>query len=349
MKKFVLAFCMILILALAIAPAASAQDAGCFSLSAEDCAIINSATANSDNITAFNMDFSLNFTASGLEALAMLSPGLPSTASFNVVGSGPLVMVEEAEIPLAMRLDMTVNADLGPSMQLADLQIPFAIVDGYVYFPMNEEIVGIPVSPEDLAELTEAAGAGAVDPNMLLQSADMSAMAGLGEAFAGMEAYVNYVRLPDEDLMGQTAYPFELTFDLGALLNSPEFAQLLEMVGGLAGGIEGMEGMDLSSLMPMLTPIFQGTESKMVITQWVGADDNFIHQFAFNWGLKMDISALMGSPAGSMAPIDANLSFTVSLSDINAELSVAAPEGARQLSQEEADALFNALGGSGGM
>lgn len=344
MKKFALAFIMMLVLALTIAPSVSAQEDGCFNLSAEDCAIINAATANSNNITSFNQNFSIDFTASGLETLAMFSPGVPPEVSFNVVGSGPFSLLPDAEIPLATSLNMVVNADFGEGAQIDGFVVPFAIVDNYVYFPTGSELVGVPISAEDLGELAASSGLG-FDPTTMMgedMTGMMEGMGGLAEAFAGFESFVDYQRLPDADVAGQTVYPFQFSIDLGGILNSPEFVEAMNMVGGMAAGMLGEEAgaEEMAGMMSMLTPLLQGIDSTIVVTQGVGADDNFIHSLTLDWDLSADLSALMGGEPGSMAPIVANFLFNVELTDINSNPSISAPEGARLLTEEEAAALL---------
>lgn len=355
MKKrlFVLA---VMLLALSMVPfAANAQADTCFNLSPEDCAIISDAAANSQqNITSFVQDFGLTVTGANLEVLAMLLPGAPGSFTLTANGSGPFAFTpDDMTSPIVMDLPMVFDVD-GMTMEF-----PLTIANGFVYFPMGGELVGVPL---EAAGEVEAGGVGADDllgenPANLaeLLGMDPAAAAGaLNPSGTDTSAYVNYVRLADGDIMGQTAFPFEFTLDITALLNSPEFQQALGMLGGLLGGMggEGMEEDPTTDMVLQLLPlILSGVESDMAVTQYVGADDNFIHRIEFELNFAIDLGVLMGTGAGAggdtpqMPPLELGVDFWVELSDINAPVEVAAPEGARELSPEEAEALFDEAGG----
>lgn len=349
MFKRILAVVLVLMLALSIAPLAGAQDAGCFNLSAEDCEIINGASMNTRTITSFNQDFSINFTVSGLEVLAMLAPELPSALEFSVAGSGPLVVNPgNAENPIELGLDMVVNAFDGTNA-LENVELPFIITDGVVYTLGNGEIIGIPVENADDAELPLVGG---IDTDMTLNNiGDL-----LGDDFDGLlnpsgtdlgsfGDALNYVRLADESMMGQTMYPFQFLIDVDAVLNSPEILGVLNQAGGLLG--DGAEADPMTAMALQLIPtLLAGVESDVMVTQYVGADDNFIHRLTFDLNFAIDLGVLAGGAAGGagsgaqIPPLAVDLTFDVSLSDINSSFDVVAPEGARILSEEEVNDLF---------
>lgn len=335
---------LVFVLALALVPSVSAQEAGCFDLPQEDCAIINSASVQSGDITSFVQDFSITLTASGLETLGMMLPGIPPEITFEVTGVGPFAFTPDAEIPVALSLDMSIDTDFGEEPIVGEF--PFAIVGGYVYIPGDGEVIGIPVDAEDATGALSGLGLEGlgIDPTTL--DAEAVDPASLGEllggdptelavALEGLAQYVNYVRLADEDLMGMTVYPFEWSLDLTALLQSEEFNQLVQMAGGLAG-----EDPTTQQLLTLVGPLLQGLESELVITQSVGAEDNYIHEIDMYLPLTLDISPLLGGEPGSMAPIDVEFNFNVVVSEINSAPAAVAPEGARLLSEEEAEALM---------
>lgn len=348
MKKrlFVLA---VMLLALSMVPfAANAQGDTCFNLSPEDCAIIEGASANSTSITSFVQDFGLTVTGSGLELLAILDPTLPAAFTLTVNGSGPFAVTpDDPTTPVVMALPMSLDLD-GMTMEF-----PLTIANGFVYFPLGGELVGVPL---EAAEDVEAGGIGADDllgenPGNLgeLLGIDPAMAAGaLNPSGTDTAGFVDYVRLADAEVAGQTAFPFQFTLDITALLNSPEFQQLFGMLGGLLGGAEGADP-NTDMVLQLLPMILSGVESDMVVTQYVGADDNFVHRIEFVLNFAIDLGVLMGAPGGdapTTPPLSLGVDFWVEISDINAPVSVAAPEGARELSAEEAEELFGELGGA---
>ncbi|GAB4527330.1 MAG: hypothetical protein OHK0046_45020 [Anaerolineae bacterium] len=355
MKKMILVSLLVLVIAVLV-PAASAQEAGagCFNLSADDCALLQSASANTNTVTSFMQNFSIDFAVGGLESF---DPTLPAI-TFNVSGTGPLTFTPDNPlVPFSMALDMVVNASGLMDAPLENAEVPFALVADTLYTTGNGELIGIPLNEETLNLGDAAAAFGVpVNPQDLL-GGEGDAPTNLGELFGfgdmnmnpsgtDLSPYIDYVRLPDEDMMGQTMYPFQFTVDLTSLLNSPEFTQFMGMVGGLAGDDPNVQqGL---ALLPML---LGGVESDMVITQWVGADDNFIHKLTFDLSGALDLAFLTGGAsaegAPAIPPITLDLVFDVEISDINSEFVIAAPEGARILSPEEIQGLMGSVPGVG--
>lgn len=348
MKTRILAVLLIVVLALGLVGAVSA-DNGCYDLSAEDCAIVQGANANSAGISSFNMDWSIDFLAEGLETVGMMfGGGIGDSITFSNTGSGPFVFTGDPELPFALYTEQTASAGMGADVQDFG-SFPFAIVNGFMYIPSSTGVVGIPANVV-LDEAMAAAGSGMSSMGLPAGALDMSSMgeinnfgdlmgaesSGMADLEPLLSSYVNYVRLADEDMMGQTMYPFEYSLDLGALLNSEEFSQVL----GMAGSLAPEDDPSAAAVLQMAPMILSGLDSEFAVTQWVGADDNFIHLLGVDWSLALDISPLMGAEPGSMDPITVDFSFEVELSDINADLSVPVPEGATELTEEQAAAML---------
>lgn len=341
-KRFFVALLMI-VMALALVPTVGAQDDGCFGLPAEDCAAIQAGYAGLDNVTSFVQTFSIDFTATNLEALAMLAPGVPEAITFNVSGSGPLILTGEGDVPVQMAMDMVVNAaGLGEDL----VAVPFAlsVVDGFVYGPFGEggELVGLPIDA-----LTEGAGGAVgglglpVDPAALaggmegaelsnlgdlFGAGDMAAGAGLGD----MSAYTSYVREGDD---------FVFNFDLGAFLASPEFSQVMEMAGGLAG-----DDQNAAMVLGMAQGLLAGVVADVAVVQSLNAEAGIVDGLSFVTNVELDLAALFGG-GQEMEPVQVSVVFNVDITEINAAPAVSAPEGARQLTAEEVNALMGTATG----
>lgn len=347
MAKRLTAIVLVFLLALSIAPLVSAQDSTCYNLSAADCETINSATANTYTMTSFNQTFSIDLNVTGLEVLAMLSPEIPASISFSVDGSGPFVILPGAEVPVELALDMTVNAAMGAD-SISDLSVPFALVGDYMYIPGNGETLGLPIAA--LNEQGDVPVVGSVptgtdvtDFGSLFGLTAMSTDS-LNPSGTDLSAYFDYVRLPDESMMGQTMYPFQFSVDVTAILNSPDFMSMVNSLSGLMGA-SGAEADPTTSMMLQLLPtLLAGVDSSVQITQYVGASDNFIHKLTFDFGFAIDLGVLTGgaSADGSQVPpVNVDLTFDVELSDINQPLTVNTPANARLLSEEEARAFLD--------
>ncbi len=343
MKMRLMALFLVVVLALSLTSLVSAQQPGCFDLSADDCAVIQAASANSNSITSFDMAFELDIVASNLGALQMLLPDLPETVTFNVTGVGPFQFVPDSDMPFEMYLDMTVDADAGSTMQVSS-EFPFAVSNGFMYGPFAQDgsIVGIPLDAEDLTSAAGGATGGVVlvDPSSMTAGSIGDLMAGsegMGTALTDFEQYFTYTRGDDVDLAGMTASPFVFTLDLTSLLQSPEFASSLEMTDSLAG-----DDPSIAQGLAMIPMLLEGVVSELSTTQYVVGD--MVQGLGTDVYFEMDLSSLMGAAPGSMQPVVVEVDFEVVVTNLNTLFEINAPDGATELSPEEAKALMDSLG-----
>jgi len=370
MKKL-LSFVLVVALVLLV-PAVAAQEGDplCLNLSAEDCAVLTAASANTNTISSFTQTFYIDLNVSGL---SLLTGGPEDAMSAEISGSGPFVVGAAGEIPFALGLDMDVAFNDGTETIAGSL--PFVIVDDVLYtlgeeMPGDGRIIGIPLNEETLAMLDLGDLSGGLLPletDDLLDGDDMMAppetigdLFGVDGAIMGgadefVLRYTDYQRLPDAVVLDQTMYPFALTVDLTGMVRSPEVQELVGEVLGLADMFaetdeemmaDPMVGM-LLGLVPML---LEGIEGEIALTQYVGADDNYIRKLTFELDLVLDLGMLfgMGEPqedAPEFPPITVDLIFDVELTDVNEDLVVTAPEGAVILTPEELEAMSSGMGG----
>jgi len=343
MKTRLLALLLIVVMALGLAASVSAQDSSmCFNLSADDCAVITAASANSSSIQAFNytVNFTLNADLSSVAAMA--GPGTPNKIDVKVNANGAMILEKEAKPPVAATFNLDANADMGTGAQSAKASL--VLKDGVAYYqdPASSKWIGM-----KLADLLKAANLPIPVDSLL--SGDLSALSAMAnpqtmgamaggmnpadlEALMKIPGFIDYKRLPDESLGDAKVSPFALTVDVIPLLSSPEFSKLMQSMSSS----DPQAGM-AAAMIPMLA---QNATLKLTVTQYVGADDKLIHKLAVDGELKLDLSALaaMGASTGSnaapaMGPITGNVHFDVELSDINsADIKIAAPEGATMAS-----------------
>jgi hypothetical protein len=357
--RFVSSLLLVLVLLVGMVPVANAQGGDnyltCYNLSEADCNLLVGALANSENIQSANLNFSMDFSLSGLSMLGAMagsssSEGMPGDITLHVDGSGPFAMVTSDTFPPIV-LDLAINAMLNDGTSTDSASMEMRIVDGYLYFsdPETGEWAGMLMEDamkfaEDEMGMTGLFPSegdmpeGELNPQDLLGS-DPSALmdaAGLGEDAASLlevPGFINHVRLDDQDNM----YVFELTLDFAPLFASTEFQNLLNTALTQAQESDP-EAAQMAMMVPML---LGGLSANIVETQKVGIDDNFIHGVAMDLNATLDLAALMppsSSDTGNtpeLPPIDLTLSFNVDLDQINETFEVVAPEGATILTADD--------------
>lgn len=352
---------------LALAPGANAQDTDCLNLSAEDCAILTAAEANSENVNSFYMNFAFDFTLGGLEALA---PEAAGGVEFHLSGKGPLVGNPAADETAMMSGDMSAifnafqmqmdgNISLTAPDESMSSPFSFVITDGTLYFqdPETQQWMGMP--GETLSALVEQSmgfmgamgGTGGVDPSTLSDPTAMmgqlppellTALSSIDfEALAATPGFLNYQRLADQEMMGQAMSPFQFTADFGALFKSPEFQSALSELSTAALSSTDPDAAQAAQVLMVLPMFLQGTTGTFSVTQWVGATDQFIHQVAIDLEGSVDLSMLAamsgdtsGGQTAQMPPVTFDLHIEVSFDQINGTFDIVAPEGAEMITPE---------------
>ncbi len=353
MKTRVFSLLVVLALLVSIVPAISAQGDDtltCFNLAEEDCTILLAATANSENINSFAMDYSVAVSLIGLEAIGPMLGETGGDTVIDVKGDGTFTMVEDVFPPIAMETSLDASMT-GAENQSGSMSI--VIADGFAYFRdsetetwLGQSIVEAMNSPEiagllggflgegDLSDLPS----GALSPEGLLGS-DMAGMlesAGMSDVMGMLQipGFINHVREADVDMMGQNMHVFKLTLDSAPLFESPEFQSLLTNALTAAAA----EDPDMASFGMLLPMLLDGTSITLEQTQYVGADDMFIHGLGLDLVATLDMSALMTTSGSSgsdmqMPPITLEVHFEVTLDQINESFEIMAPEGATIISQ----------------
>lgn len=326
----------------------------CFNLSEADCDVIVEASENASTMTSFNQAFELTFSATGLDPLTMIV-SIPAALSFQASGSGPFTL-DVDDMPLNAALDMAVSGTEEGDETL-NTDVPLHITNDRIYLPIpgasdSEEaaIVGVPFNAEALGALELPFNLGDFLPVEAITEANpptFGAFIGqdqLGEVLnpsnTSIAPFADYVRQDSTEMMGQTMYPFVFTLDVSALLSSPEFSQALTALSGAAP-----DDPTMSFAMQLLPTLLRQVESEMVITQYVGADDMFIHRLTVDFDLEVNIAGLLSSPGGDTTqtppePLAIDFMLDVTLSEINAPQTVTSPEDARLMTVEELQAAL---------
>jgi hypothetical protein len=340
MKKMMVLSLMLVALMAMFIPTTSAQGTGCYNLPQADCDYINAAAANTATATSFTQKFSLNVEISGLEGLAMLSPGLPGSVSLQVAGEGPLVVDSADEFPVNLNLPMSVTVDGTPA------EVGFSVVDSVLYLTYDGQSVGIPI-----IEFLNQAGLGSMLGDGAM-TGNMDSLGSLGSMFP-VDNFIDYTRGADVDWNGMSVSPFVFTFDVSGLLQSPEMSSMLGMMGPMLGG--GAEADPTTTMILAALPqMMAGIDMQFDVTQYAGAD-NFIHKLTVNFDGTVDLDAIIGAAMGGggqsmgLGVVTIVIDFDVELTQINEALTVTAPEGAVMVTPEQLQGIFSQMPAIPGM
>jgi hypothetical protein len=343
MKTRLFVLLLVFVAALGILPAVSAQGTTqCFNLSADDCAIVTAAEANSANINSFNMN--VNFTLNAdLSALSALDPTTPSKVNVTLQGTGAFSKVTGGKIPFSVMGDFKLHVDAGQGAQ--DIPLSFVIANDNIYYKdptdgswkgMTADSLSTMLSANPMTSMMSGAmtssasgGTAATDATAALAAAGLKPedLA----AIMSVPGFIDYQRLPDDSGLQN----FALKIDLIKLLTSPEFSKMMQsmMTAASTSNPSAAQSMQMMQMLPML---LQNATLNFTFTQSIGSDDKFLHKFALDGKLNLDLNQLMSAMGGStggsttptMGPVTADLHFDISLNDINSAVNITAPEGA---------------------
>jgi hypothetical protein len=335
MRSRLVAILLVLMLMTGLVSAVQAQNVDCYNLGEADCALLDSATANTATISSARVNGTVTFSLTGLEALA---PGTGDITG-NLGLSGPIAVRAGAVPPLATSMELTADVSI-PGEDAMTGTMGMAIVDGIIYVqdPESSQWIGLPFEqieqmagaemPFPLSSLFNPAATSFADlfnmemlEGFAAAAGGSAAEAGDMSALADLPGFINFQRLADENLMNQNMAVFSLDMDLAVLFNTPEFMEGLNQGLAAAGGADP----SMAQIGAMLPLVLQNSTLTVNVSQWVGLDDNYIHQNSLTVKAEVDLSALMGT---TIPPINFDLTASFSLDEINGTFDIVAPEGA---------------------
>ena len=301
---------LILVLVMSVF-AVSAQDGQgldtCFNLGADDCQFLTAAGENTAaNITSFNSNFTIDFSAAGL---GLLDPTL-GDITLSIKGSGPIVITPDGDTPFEGMLNLTI-VSTGMGDDDVNDEILLILVDNTAYAQVNGEWQ----EPEDATSMFADLGANPADVEAL---ADPQALAGLS-LFTSIPGFIDHQRLPDEDMMGQTVVPFQLSMNFTELFQSDMMTAMLPQITSALP----QDDPNMALAGQMIPLLAEALDAQLAVTQFVGADDNFVHRLAIDLDANIDMGAIMGTDG--MPPIEIIFDMGFDLNDINSSFDITAP------------------------
>jgi hypothetical protein len=328
MKQRMLTLLAVLVLVLALVPAVSAQDgSNCLGLSAEDCSLLEKATVNAFQTTSLFSELDIAITVSGIDSLGMLlgETGLPGDINIGIQSSGPLFFIGDGRPPQTQQT-VTYNATIGTDSEVGTLVA--SIVDNIFYLQNNDRVQGVDLT-EELAD-SDATAAVNMNATNLAEMFDLDA--------SQLSLSTTATTLPPE-LMGFFTFErmgddFVLNMDINGLLASPEFAEVLGLVGALAGDeLGGLNPEDLAMLLPMLV---EALDSTLVVTQTVDSSVPIATGNNVNFHLSFDLGVLAGSP-GAFPPIVVDMVLDWQFSQFNEVFELSTPDNVEMVEPDELD------------
>ncbi len=362
MKTRLLTPLLVLALILVLVPVKYAEGAEaapeCFNLSADDCALLLTAVAKTNtNISSFHQKFRVELALRGWLGQA---GGDANDFTFSAEGEGlfssdPAAALQNPFAATSMALDMETKSVNGKQIFSVPLSIRYVDATSYWTDPLTGQWMGLSIedamtlgmlamnmvtqmsqAPMVMAPMGQphgGMGAVALPPsvvNLLSSGGDLTSL-GLGLMSLGMTVavpapamVVNYERLDDVDMMGQSLAPFRLEMDLAPLLSSDQFRDSLAQALMAAG--ESTQDPNLLIVGQLVPEVLKNSSIKLSMTQWVGTEDQYVHKLAIDVETAVDLNAL-GLGAGA-EPATASLHFEVTLDQINQGVNITPPKNA---------------------
>jgi hypothetical protein len=331
-----------LVLMMAAVPA-QAQTGGhpCFDLPQADCDILVAAGDNVAEMTSFAFLYRVDFSATGLMPLALFVD-VPEAIRFSSEGDGRFAIGDDS--PADFWLNLNATSDRGES----DLEI--TIADGVFYvrdINADDGTIGVPLDAESIRTLLDSLG---LPIELPLESFLEGSPENFGEFIqretigtrlnpsnTDISPYATLERREDLSLsVGGTLQEFMLTVDVSALLQSPEFGQLLGVLMGQAA-----DDPSLGFILQLLPTLLTQVDSVLYAIQFVDADTGNVQAITLDFQFTFDINAALSPNSTGGEPVDVRLAFNLTFFDVNQAQPIIAPEDAFMLSMDAVIGLLN--------
>ncbi len=371
MRKIVL---IAVLLLLCISGAALAQEATpaatpmfnfCGTLSDADCAILQKAQTSMMSLDSASYALDLNATVTNV-------PNMTEPVKFSMTANGSFSGMSKIKPDMALiqsnpgqyianvldnlDADLTLTLNLPPEATAQDPTIPSSItfqgrlVDGVAYVNTDtlKALMGSSASSVkgwyglDLANFLKAAMQQMPDMfNMMNMGMNSSAstdmMQQYEQVFTNPDLLNRFLKIERTDNGSTNVATFQFTVDLGALMSSPQFQDLMRQQMQSQMQMQGttMSQQDMDQAMAMSSQMLKGMS--IVINEEVGTDDGYLHSvsgtFAFDTaGMMASMSSMSGTAGSTAATPEAepniNVDFSLKYSNFNSAPTISAPPNA---------------------
>jgi hypothetical protein len=334
---------------------AHAQDAACFGLQGDDCALLQAASkADMTSIKSFTLDYDINFKATGMP---------DGDAAVTVHGTGPfdangadfsalskqttLTMPDTSKLTGILSkliFGTTVDVDANTKGKDTKYHAELRILNNKLYINEATFTQG-KWQVLDLASMAGmmqglAAQGGAL-PGVATQAAPAAASADMMAQMQGLakiDGLVTGSRGPDVTVGSDKIAAFVFTVDLQKLFNSPDILTMIKAAQDSQVAQGKTPKLTDDQVKAELAKVATATKDlKISFTRYVGISDKLPHGAGADITGNADFSGLKGDPllgsssASSSVPtgplgLDIHLKFVIS--GIGAKANLAAPDGA---------------------
>lgn len=361
-----LSTCFALVLMLCLSGAAFAQTTPptfCGDLSTEDCAILTNATTatatldsalydftfdlNISNIPDMDEPINFNMTGSGsfsgMAALQSYSMNMMSDMS-SMMSDPTQMMQMVADLLRGLNADTNITLNFPPALveemggSMPDsLNIQARLVDGFAYLNMDTLAPLLGRSSNlsgwygiDIASLYSAMGEQM--GSMMDQMGDMSASTDMMHDMAHLydpEFIGQFVTISRVDDGSGDVAVFQLDIDMGAMMGSSEFQDLMRQQMAAQADMMGSSAMDeddMNEALAMVSQMFKGMT--FVMTEEISLTEGYVQRI--NGAMSFDTAgmmAAMGETSDEVPPV-INITFSIGYSSFNSAPLVTAPENA---------------------
>jgi hypothetical protein len=294
----------------------------CFSLSADDCAAIEEATANTstffDDASSFTVDVDFSIDAADI-------PGEDGeTTSFSYAQVGAIDFVENTESEVGINAYGSFDIEASDGSEDMAFTIEFWLVDDMVYFTDPEGAL----YSIDLVRLMEEGdfSASMSDPAEAMEDLpfDLEALAPLF-SLAVLPGLLDHVRDGDD---------FVFTIDLGALTD-PANAEAIAAIVESVSETDPATGAQIEQVMQLL-PMMLNT-GVINFTQSVNSDLGIVDQYALEANFDIATGMMMGDPQLPSTTVD--LAFVMGFGNFDGAANPEAPEGAEDITDQVLESL----------
>lgn len=330
---FLVVFMMMTLLVAGVANAQDGMLDPCLGLSADDCAVINDASANGLNgAESFTMDLSIIFSAGNIPDESM------SAVTFSQIGVMDVATNEASMIGS----DIAGSFDVSFSQNDGDLEeqlIEFIIVDDILYFSMEGEWLSVDITRflEDEGLQAQLEGFG-LNPEDLMGADDGAMADDLPVDIEGLLPLLDVLNLPGFLNYERMGDDFVFTVDFSALqaLLEEDNAELLNSIVSAAAEVEPTAAFIIPAIPTLIN------EGTIQITQTVDTGANIISAIGFDMNFAMALGALTTGDASAPATT-VDLNVNIGLSNLDAVGAIEAPANATDITDDVLDGMGMAL------
>lgn len=310
------------LLALTIGGLVQAQDDfdPCFGLSAEDCAVINEASANGiGDAESFSMEMSVDFAAEGLTSvMAMADPTAEDAidaVSFTLESTFDFAMDEDAMTEVYMNGSLTFSAATD-GMEVEAMNVDVMLIGDVLYFNdgtgwMSIDLVRL-MEDEDLAGQFGDLMDDESDPTEAMEDLGIDSEA-LGIVFGiiNLDGFLTYERDGDD-------FIFTMNFAALQTLLAEENEDLLNEIVETAAEVDP----SMAMIIPLVPTLI--SDGYIAVTQTVDTDANIVTALTVDSELELALGML----AGTQDVTTTDLTVDVSMNNFDSVDMVEAPADA---------------------